>query len=181
MTDGWADAVAVATALEQHFEGCHLTSYRLQVSPGVYEGWATIGWGRAIPLAKHPMTITQAQADLYLKEDTQHKLDRLKAEIPIEVLAKLSPDALGAIISFRYNVLDSTWLSPRCMTRQLLKQGKIYDFADHLKQWNKGEGNHVMPGLQRRRKCERFLLKGHTLAELKRQDFFMHDYLTDNL
>lgn len=163
----------VAREIAMHFEGCHLISYVLKG-----ETWATVGWGRAIAMSMHPMHITQAQADAFLLEDIARKDKDLDREIMPNVLKKLTPLQRGAILSFRYNVKPSAWLPST--SRKLLNAGDIKGFTKRLKLWNQGEAG-PLPGLMRRRKCERFLLLGGSLEDLKKKNWFMNDYKTDTL
>lgn len=168
-------AQRLARPLVASFEGCHLVSY---VFPN--EHWATVGFGRAIPLAHHPLTITQEQADQNLLEDLARKDAQLCKEIPGAVLLSLTDDQYAAILSFRFNVKDSAWLSPNCNTRKALVAGNLTLFRAKLKQWNKGEGSKVLGGLQRRRKCERFVLAGGKMSELPGLHYFQNNYAIDN-
>lgn len=149
-----------ATEVIKNFEGCRLKSYVLKLADGRYENWATIGWGKAIPLSEHPKTITQAEADALLESTVNAKEAALRKEIPAAVLDALTDGEYAGVLSFRYNVKDSSWLSAQCNTRKALVAGDIAKFKRMHLTWNKGSGV-VLAGLKRRRRVENeIMVKG---------------------
>jgi len=166
MEDRWRIARLIATPVIKHFESCHLKSYIFKK-----ETWATIGWGKAIPLSQHPKTITQAEADRLFEETLLVKQRALQKEIPAAVLDKLSVGQLAGILSFRYNVKDSTWLDPRSNTRKELVKGNIKGFIAWHAKWINGEAG-PLNGLKRRRRVERELLNGANLQAITAANWY---------
>lgn len=166
----WTEARKIATEVIQHFEGCHLTSYILKG-----ETWATIGWGEAIPLAKHPLTITQAEANSRFQAVLKRKEEALRKEIPASVLDKLTASQLAGLLSWRYNVKDSAWLNPKCNTRLALKLGNMRQFVMWHAKWINGEAG-PLNGLKRRRHVERDLIEGKSLDEIKKANWHIALY-----
>ena len=164
-------AIKIATEVIQHFEGCHLTSYVLKD-----ETWATIGWGKAIPLAQHPKTITQAEADRLLVETVNSKNEQLKKEIPAAVLDKLSDLQYAGVLSFRYNMKDSEWLKPGSNTRKALISGNFQHFISWHGKWINGNGGKPLGGLRRRRHVERDLMENKTLTYIKNANWYRGRY-----
>jgi lysozyme len=129
---------AATLQLIKSFEGCKLKSY--QDSVGVW----TVGYGHTKGV-KPNQTITQAQADQFLREDLQG------AEGDVDGIVTgrpLSENERGALISFTFNLGAGN-------LRKLLKNGldavpeRILLF-DHA-------GGRQLAGLTRRRKAERDL------------------------
>jgi GH24 family phage-related lysozyme (muramidase) len=169
--DKWIEARTIATVCVQHFEGCHLTSY---VLPD--ENWATLGWGEAIPLSQHPKTITQAEADARFHKVLLRKEAALRKEIPAAVLDKLTARQLAGILSFRYNVKDSSWLDAKCNTRKALVRGDVANFWRRHGQWIRGNGNKILGGLQRRRHVENDLGADKSLEDIEKANWYQGRY-----
>ncbi|MBX9686370.1 MAG: hypothetical protein K2X27_06680 [Candidatus Obscuribacterales bacterium] len=170
MEDKWTGARRIGKDVCKHFEGCHLVSYILKG-----ETWATIGWGTAIPLSQHPRKITQAEADQMFDTAFARKEACLRKEIPAAVLDKLSASALGALLSFRYNMKDQVWLSPKCNTRLSLAQGNMTGFWIWHSKWVNGEAG-PLAGLKRRRKVEKDLASGVTLESIKKANWYQGQF-----
>lgn len=117
------------------------------------------------------MTITQEQADELFLQALSKKSAALRKEIPAAVLNQLTANQLAAIISFRYNLKDSSWLSPSCRTRLALVNGKLDEFKWMHGKWINGEAG-PLPGLKRRRKVERILLDNGSLESIKAVNWF---------
>lgn len=166
----WVEARKIAKPLIQHFESCRLKSYVIKG-----ETWATVGWGNAIPMAQHPLTITRAEADRRFEVALAAKEKQLRKEIPEAVLDKLTVLQLAALLSFRYNMKDSNWLSPLCNTRKSLVAGNWKQFLIWHAKWINGESG-VMAGLKRRRKVERDLMDGKTLDEIKKANWYQGQF-----
>lgn len=166
----WTAARIIAKQGVKHFEGCHLTSYILKG-----ETWATLGWGEAIPLAQHPKTITQAEADARFEKVFARKEAQLRSEIPAAVLDKQTVGFLAGLLMFRYNVKDSTWLANKPgegNTRKALIAGDIAKFKRMHLTWVRGASG-PLPGLQRRRKVEGDLMNGITLDTIKKANWYI--------
>lgn len=149
----------IARKICEHFENCHLTSY---IFPGEENLQATVGWGTAIPLSKHPMQITQEQADKLLDTGLWMRHEELKKQLGA-VYYKLTPGQLGATLSFKYNCKrkkfdESTFL-------RLLKAGLIQEAGKQLNRWVYGSGKKLK-GLIRRRKAETAIFNGASIADM---------------
>lgn len=155
----------IADAVIRHFEGCHLTSYVF-----ARENQATIGWGHAIPLRKHPMNITQQYADSLLGMDIDVRLAELKRQIGDIVFNKLTPGQLGAAISFKYNCKKTSFDNSTFL--RLLKAGRISEAGHELKRWCYGGGVRL-EGLARRRKVEEAIWFGTPLDEIKKANWYI--------
>ena len=119
------------------FEGCRLTAYR-----DITDIW-TIGYGHTSGV-KQGMTITQAQADDYLKSD----LIQFEKYVNATGL-HLNQNQFDALVSFTYNC------GPGNLTK-LIKNRNLQQIADAILYYNKAGGREVA-GLTRRRKAERDL------------------------
>lgn len=170
MADKFEEARAIAKVIVRHFEGDKLTSY---VLPG--EGWATISVGVAIPIKQHPKTITQAESDKMYDAAFKRKEAQLRKEIPTTVLDKLTAGQLACVLSFRYNVKDSAWLSANCNTRKNLVDGNFEKFLAMHGLWVSGEAG-PLAGLKRRRRVEREIGQGKPLAEIKAANWYQGQY-----
>ena len=83
--------------LIKSFEGCRLTAYK----PVAAEQYWTIGWGHYGPDVIQGMTITQEQADEYLKNDIviyENHVNNICA-----YLFPLTQNEFDALVSFTYN------------------------------------------------------------------------------
>lgn len=131
--------------LIKKFEGCRLTAYK----PVAAEKYWTIGYGRYSPEITQGMTITQAQAEQFLKEDLAKYEDYVMA-----TGLTLTQNQFDALVSFTYN----------CGAGNLAKLVKGRDYqqiADAMLLYNKGSGQ-VLEGLARRRRAERELFLSGT-------------------
>jgi len=166
MQDTWLSPETLK--LIKHFEGCRLKSY---IVPGEEKLQATIGWGQAIPLSQHPKTITQKEADDLLLKTVTAKIAAVKLTIVDSVEAKLTPMQKTAIVSFYYNTKPASFKSSTFL--RLLNSGDLPGASKQLPRWVRGEGNKILPGLVRRRKCEKFLMDGGSFQDLEKLRFFM--------
>lgn len=125
--------------LIKSFEGCHLTAY---ICPA---GKWTIGYGHTKGVRKG-MTISQTQADSYLREDCA------KAEKNVSSFnAKYSwtQNEFDALVSFAYNVGSINQLTANgTRTKEVI--------ANKILEYNKS-GGKVLLGLVKRRNAEREL------------------------
>lgn len=129
--------------LIKSFEGCRLQAYK----PVPTEKYWTIGYGHYGADVTQGMTITQAQADEYLRKDLK------KFEIYVEeVHLKLNQNQFDALVSFTYNC------GPKNLQRLILGR-TITQIPDAMLKYNKA-GGKVLKGLQRRRDAERKLFLG---------------------
>lgn len=132
--------------LIKKFEGCKLTAYRDSV------GIPTIGVGHTKGV-KMGMTITQAQADAYLREDL----------IPCEqTLNKLginfTQNAFDALCSWIFN-LGSGAFNSSTMKRYIVAKKSDEDITDQLIKWCNAGGKPLL-GLKRRRVAEANMFLG---------------------
>lgn len=134
-------------ALIQSFEGCRLTAYQDIV--GVW----TIGWGtiRINGAAVHAgMTITQEQADTFLREEANAKCAALQALLTVPQ----SQSQIDALTSFCYNLGVGAFQSSSL--RKDINAGRPV-VEKRFTDWNKVRQNGVLvpvEGLTRRRKAE---------------------------
>lgn len=135
--------------LIKQFEGCRLTAYK----PVAAEQYYTIGYGHYGADVTAGMTITQAQADAYLKSDLA------KYEKSVNALGlTLTQNQFDALVSFTYNCGAGN-------LKKLVNNRTLTEIADALLLYNKGSGQ-VLAGLTKRRKAER--------------ELFLKDYVAGN-
>ena len=151
----------IALALIKHFEGCRLTAYVLSG-----ESWATIGWGHTIPFSEHGKIITQADADALLASDLATRDADLKDQLGIAIYSSLTPNQLGATLSFKYNCKPTLFDNSTFL--MLLRLDKIADAQNEFKRWVYGEGHVALPGLVSRRSAEAFVFSGGSIDELEK-------------
>lgn len=138
--------------LIKEFEGCKLEAYQDIV--GVWTiGYGETKWlvdGKRIPVWKGQV-ITQAQAD----EDVAMRYDEFEFQVKNLVKVPITPNQLGALVSFAYNLGVSNLASSTLL--KLLNQGASANLvAGQFSRWNKAGGKEV-PGLTRRRAAEAVL------------------------
>ena len=133
-------------ALIKSFEGCRLTAYLCPA--GVW----TIGYGHTAGVVQG-QTITQAQADSFLKAD----LEKYEKYVNATGLT-LNQNQFDALVSFTYNC--GAW-----NLKKLIANRTLPEIADAMLLYNKG-GGKVLAGLVRRREAERKLF----LEEVKTED-----------
>lgn len=129
-------------ALIKSFEGLSLNAYP---DPATGGEPVTIGYGHTGGV-KMGQTITEAQADAYLRAD----LDRFE-----DAVSRLAPvttqNQFDALVSFTFNLGEGNLSSST-----LLKKHNAGDYAGakaEFVRWNKANGK-VMAGLTRRREAE---------------------------
>lgn len=133
--------------LIKSFEGCRLTSYKCPT--GVW----TIGYGHTSGV-KEGQTITQEQADNYLKSDLE------KYEKYVEATGlQLNQNQFDALVSFSYNCGNGN-------LKTLIKNRSLEQIAEALLLYNK-VGGKVLAGLTRRREAERDLFLSGDKGEKK--------------
>ena len=128
---------AKGIALIKSFEGCRLSAY---LCPAAV--W-TIGYGHTAGV-REGQTITQEQADNYLKEDLERYEERVAATGLI-----LNQNQFDALVSFTYNCGAGN-------LKKLIQNRTMPEIAEALLLYNKG-GGKVLAGLVRRRQAERQL------------------------
>ncbi|MBO5523436.1 MAG: glycoside hydrolase family protein [Roseburia sp.] len=134
--------------LIKSFEGCRLTAY--QDSAGVW----TIGYGHTSGVKKG-MTITEAQAEAYLKGD----LGTAENAVNGKVTYSIKQNQFDALVSFTYNVGSGNFGSSTLLKK--LNQGDITGAANEFDKWNKA-GGKVLEGLVRRRAAEKAMFLNGT-------------------
>ena len=125
--------------LIKQFEGCKLKAYRCPA------GVPTIGYGHTAGV-KMGQTITQAQADEYLRQDLE-KYEKNVAKYDLQY--KWNQNEYDAMVSFAYNLgsIDQLTASGSRSKAVIAEKILLYDKA----------GGKVLAGLTRRRKAERDL------------------------
>lgn len=128
--------------LIKKYEGCRLKAYK----PVATEKYFTIGYGHYGADVRQGMTITQAQADAFLKKDCAASVKAVNA------LGKpFNQNQFDALVSFCYNC-GSGNLKSLCNGRT------IDQIGDKIILYNKA-GGKVLNGLVKRRKEEQVLYK----------------------
>jgi GH24 family phage-related lysozyme (muramidase) len=129
------------------WEGCRLSAYPDPASGGA--PW-TIGYGHTGAEVVQGLTITQEQAEAWLKQDVAEgaaAVDRLLINVT------LTPRQRDALISFCFNVgagaMEGSTLRRRC----LAGESPAVVIAQELPRWCKGPNGQV-EGLKRRRAAE---------------------------
>lgn len=146
--------------LIKNFEGCRLTAY--VCSAGVL----TIGYGHTGGVTRG-MTITQKQADEYLKKD----VERFEKAVNNYVTKlKLNQNQFDALVSFTFNCGEKN-LQSLCRNRNTTQ------IADALLLYNKG-GGKVLQGLVNRRKAERELFIKDMKNEIKEHKKLPYEVIT---
>lgn len=128
--------------LIKKIEGCRLTAYKCFS----HEKYYTIGYGHYGADVKEGMTITQAQADEYLKKDVSWCEKAVNKITQVKGLQ----NAFDALVSFTYNCGEGN-LKTLCDGRDL------HTIADKILLYNKSGGVKIT-GLVKRRTEERALL-----------------------
>lgn len=129
--------------LIKRFEGCRLTAYKAVSS----EKYWTIGWGHYGFDVKQGQTITQAQADAFLKTDC------VSAEKAVNSYSKYNwnQNQFDALVSFTFNCGSGN-------LKTLLNNGQrtIAEISAKITAYNKS-GGKVLQGLVNRRAAEKEL------------------------
>ena len=128
--------------LIKQFEGCRLRAY--QCSAGVW----TIGYGHTAGV-RQGQTITQAQAEEYLKQDCRKFENYVNNKAYVPVTAQLNQYQFDALVSFAFNCGQGN-------LKTLCKGRSTVQIAAALPKYNKAAGK-VLSGLVRRRAAEQKL------------------------
>lgn len=126
--------------LIKKYEGCRLTAYKALPTEVFY----TIGYGHYGADVKREMTITQQQAEEYLKRDLkkfENVVDRCNLS--------LNQNQFDSLVSFAYNCGGAN-------LKQLVKNRTLSQIADAMLLYNKANGK-TLAGLMKRREEERKL------------------------
>lgn len=129
--------------LIKSFEGCHLAAYKVA---GANEKYYTIGYGHYGADVRAGMTITQAQADEYLKADLA------KFEKKVEKYNDTyhwTQNEFDALVSFAFNIGNIDQLTAKGTRTKA-------EIAKKMLEYNKA-GGKVFQGLVRRRAAEQKL------------------------
>lgn len=135
-----------ALDLIKEFEGLRLETYRDSV------GVLTIGYGTTaaagVGINPQPgMTITQAQAEQYLRAG----VEKFAAQIRPMIKVPVTPNEFGACVSLAYNIGPGAFT--RSSVLRFLNAGSKDIAAQKFALWNKA-GGKVLAGLTRRRAAE---------------------------
>ena len=128
--------------LIMEFEGCRLAAY--QCAAGVW----TIGYGHTAGVHKG-MTITQAQAEEYLKQDVAKFEKYVNNATYVPITAELTQNQFDALVSFAYNCGAGN-------VKKLCKGRTAAQIATAMLQYCKANGK-TLAGLRRRREAEQKL------------------------
>ena len=142
-------------ALIKSFEGCHLTAYLCPA--GVW----TIGYGHTAGVSEG-QTITQDQADAYLKSD----LEKYEKYVTTTGLV-LNQNQFDALVSFTYNCGYGN-------LKKLIKDRSLGEIAEVILLYNKSNGK-VLSGLVFRRIKERDLFLMEECRMIKPVDYKQND------
>ena len=130
--------------LTEQFEGVRLTAYP---DPGTGGDPWTIGYGHTGADIHAGFTITQAQAEEYLRQDVQKAAANVNTHVKVEI----TQDEFDALVDFAFNCgcgnLDTSTLLKK------LNAGDHEGAAQEFLKWDMAGGHH-MAGLLRRRQAE---------------------------
>lgn len=136
--------------LIKRYEGCRLTAYKALPTEVFY----TIGYGHYGADVKRGMTITQQQAEEYLKRDLK-KFENVVDSCNLS----LNQNQFDSLVSFAYNCGGAN-------LKQLVKNRTLSQIADAMLLYNKANGKTVA-GLMKRREEERKLfLSGYNSSSV---------------
>lgn len=140
--------------LTVHFEGLRLKPYLDSVNvPTIGIGSTFYEDGRKVTMQDPPITEARARA-LF---ETIHEDFEKKALALIPNADKLTPNQIGAISAFVYNVGIGAFKSSTML--KLIVKGDYAGAADQFLRWDKA-GGKPLKGLTVRRYCERALFLG---------------------
>ena len=151
-------------ALIKQYEGCRLAAYRC--AAGVW----TIGYGHTAGIHSG-MTITQAQADAYLRQDIAKFEGYVNNPAYVPITEQLNQNQFDALVSFAFNLGAGN-------LRKLCKGRTAAQIARAMPSYNKAAGK-VLAGLTRRRKAEQALFNkavsctGTTTTSTNTEDYNM--------
>ena len=128
-------------AMTKSFEGLRLTAY--QDVSGIW----TVGYGHTGPGVCAGLTITEAEAEVYLR------LDMLQAVVFVNhrVTVPLTQNQFDALVDFCFNAGCGNFEKSTLL--RLVNGGQFVAAAAQFAQWNRAGGKEVA-GLTRRRAAE---------------------------
>lgn len=132
----------VADNLIKRFEGCKLTSYR------DLRGIWTIGYGQTGSAIHSGLTITQIEADNFLK----NKIHSIHNYLKTAVVVPLKQGQVDALISFIYNIGEGAFTHSTML--KCINDKRMDDAYNEFIKWDHVNGI-VIPGLLTRRMSER--------------------------
>lgn len=132
--------------LTEQFEGCRLTAYR------DVGGVLTVGYGHTGPDVHEGLTITQAQAEAYLRSDIASAADAVNRLASVEI----TQAEYDALVDFTFNSGIGA-LTHSTLLRDL-NAGDFAGAAQRFEEWDHA-GGKVVAGLLRRRVAEAELFK----------------------
>ena len=148
-------------ALIKQYEGCRLAAYRC--AAGVW----TIGYGHTAGV-QSGMTITQAQADAYLRQDIAKFEGYVNNPAYVPITEQLNQNQFDALVSFAFNLGAGN-------LRKLCKGRTAAQIAQAMTQYCKANGK-VLAGLRRRRAAEQALFNKPVSAATPAQNTESEDY-----
>ena len=148
-------------ALIKQYEGCRLAAYRCVA--GVW----TIGYGHTAGIHSG-MTITQAQADAYLRQDIAKFEGYVNNPAYVPITEQLNQNQFDALVSFAFNLGAGN-------LRKLCKGRTAAQIAQAMTQYCKANGK-VLAGLRRRRAAEQALFNKPVSAATPAQNQNTEDY-----
>lgn len=148
-------------ALIKQYEGCRLAAYRC--AAGVW----TIGYGHTAGVHSG-MTITQAQADAYLRQDIAKFEGYVNNPAYVPITEQLNQNQFDALVSFAFNLGAGN-------LRKLCKGRTAAQIAQAMTQYCKANGK-VLAGLRRRRAAEQALFNKPVSAVTPAQNQNTEDY-----
>lgn len=147
--------------LIKQFEGCRLRAY--QCSAGVW----TIGYGHTAGV-RQGQTITQAQAEEYLKQDCKKFEKYVNSKSYVPITEQLNQNQFDALVSFTFNCGQGN-LKTLCAGRSTAQ------IAAALPKYNKAAGK-VLSGLVRRRAAEQKLFNTAVSSTVETANTETEDY-----
>jgi len=134
--------------LTENFEACKLTAY--QDVRGVW----TVGWGHTGADVYEGLTITQTEAEQFLKQDIAHAVTTVNRVVTVP----LTQTEFDALCDFTYNAGCGAF-EGSTMLRDL-NAGDFTAAAEQFCLWDHSGGGNVVAGLLRRRRAEERLFVG---------------------
>lgn len=141
--------------LIKKYEGLRLEAYK----PVSTEKYWTIGYGHYGADVREGMTITQAQADAYLKQDCASAVKAVNA-----LKLNFTQNQFDALVSFTYNCGAGN-------LKTLCKNRTIEEIGEKIVLYNKA-GGKVLKGLVRRREEEQALYKAGAAVSSAKVEYF---------
>ena len=139
-------------SLIKNFEGCKLFSYRDSV------GVATIGYGHTKNV-KMGMSITQAQAETFLKDDIK-PIERLLNCMGINY----RQNQFDALVSWIFNLGEGKFKSST-MYKNIVGRKSDLEITDQMVRWHNAGGKPLL-GLKRRRVAEANMFLGRSVYRI---------------